>query len=177
MILPGLANAALIAWKLTVINAITNAAAAATANIHQLIVMRYGKSCNHLFIAHQATGNAITDAIRIRITNLFESKPMILNMVAPNTFLNPDFFCSLLCTKCSQSKQTHAANKNCHHGKDPKQACKFFFALIHSTIALVHKFIIQRIARRKLIPYIMLYKQWCFSYPSFLSFTATLNET
>ena len=38
----GLATAALIAWKLTVINAINTTNIPAPANIHQLKVMRYG---------------------------------------------------------------------------------------------------------------------------------------
>ena len=37
----GLANAALIAWKLTVANAIITASKPATANTHQLILVRY----------------------------------------------------------------------------------------------------------------------------------------
>ena len=42
--------AALIAWKLTVNNAINNAIVPAAIKIHQLIFTLYAKSCSHLFI-------------------------------------------------------------------------------------------------------------------------------
>jgi len=43
----GLATAAFIAWKLTVIKAIKIAAIPATINIHQLTVILYAKPCSH----------------------------------------------------------------------------------------------------------------------------------
>jgi hypothetical protein len=48
MIFTGFAIAALIAWKLIVANAIMITNAPARANIHQLILIRYAKSCSHL---------------------------------------------------------------------------------------------------------------------------------
>jgi hypothetical protein len=57
----GLANAAFIAWKLTVSNAIVNAANIAIPNTHQLMLTLYGKSFNQLFIAHHAMGKAIRE--------------------------------------------------------------------------------------------------------------------
>lgn len=46
----GFANAAFIAWKLTVSNAINKAVAPAAINIDQPILIRYAKSCSHLCI-------------------------------------------------------------------------------------------------------------------------------
>ena len=43
----GFAIAALIAWKLTVINAMPIAVAPAIRNIHTLILILYAKSCSH----------------------------------------------------------------------------------------------------------------------------------
>jgi|HubBroStandDraft_3_1064219.scaffolds.fasta_scaffold16840_4 hypothetical protein len=56
-------------WILTVNKAIKSAAIAVTTNIHQEISIRNAKSFSHLFIAHQATGAAIT----IEIQNVNQS--------------------------------------------------------------------------------------------------------
>jgi len=56
----GLATAALMAWKLTVNNAISKAAIPATANTHQLILILYAKSCNQLLITNQDIAQAMT---------------------------------------------------------------------------------------------------------------------
>ena len=88
----GFATAAFIAWKLTVNNAISNARIPATKNIHQLIDTRYAKSSSHLFIAHHATGNAITEAISTSFKKSFESIVTIFVTDAPNTFRIPISF-------------------------------------------------------------------------------------
>src|SRR4026209_204768 len=56
----GLAIAALIAWKLTVINAIRIAAAPPIKKAVQPIFILNAKSCNHLLIPQYANGIAIT---------------------------------------------------------------------------------------------------------------------
>src|SRR6516225_7850908 len=61
----------------------------ATANTHQSIWIRYAKLWSHLFIAHQATGNAIKEATRTSLRNSFESICVTCDTVAPNTFLIP----------------------------------------------------------------------------------------
>src|SRR4030095_6654434 len=81
----GLASAAFIAWKLTVSNAIANAATIAPPKIHQLILTLYGKSFNQSFIAHQATGKAINAAITTSTRKFFDNSPTILNTFAHTT--------------------------------------------------------------------------------------------
>ena len=65
------------------------AADPAITNTHQLIFIRYAKLCSHVFIAHQATGNAMSDAINTNFRKSFESIPVTCVMLAPNTFLMP----------------------------------------------------------------------------------------
>ena len=69
----GLANAAFIAWKLTVNSAIIIAANAAATNTHQLILTLYAKLCSHLLMAQYDNGNAITQAMHTSFKNSFES--------------------------------------------------------------------------------------------------------
>ena len=59
----GFINAAFIAWKLMVANAINNAIAVVMANTCQPILVQYTKFCSHLFITNQAIGDAITTAM------------------------------------------------------------------------------------------------------------------
>src|SRR6185436_11716409 len=87
--LTGLAIAALIAWKLTVSMAISRAVNPATANIHQLILIRYAKSSSHLFIAHHAIGDAMMMAIITSLRKSVESIFVISCTDAPKTFLIP----------------------------------------------------------------------------------------
>jgi len=65
--------AALIALKLTAINAINKDEHAAKMKIHQFIVIRYAKSCSHLFIKYHATGNASTEAIKVSFTKSLDN--------------------------------------------------------------------------------------------------------
>src|SRR3954462_15729649 len=58
----GLLNAAFMACILTVINAMRTETAPAIINIHVLIFILYSKSCNHLFIKYQASGDAMINA-------------------------------------------------------------------------------------------------------------------
>src|SRR4030095_6561640 len=88
----GFASAAFIAWKLTVANAIIIAINPAIANNHQLILMRYAKPCNHLFIVHHATGKAIMNDATTNWIKSFESNATIRASLAPNTFLTPISF-------------------------------------------------------------------------------------
>src|SRR5689334_5854615 len=68
----------------------------AMANTHQLILIRYAKSCSQLFIKYHATGEATTNAITTKRRNSFESNSTRPFTVAPKTFLIPISF-SLLC--------------------------------------------------------------------------------
>ena len=77
------------AWKLTVINAIRIAAIPATANTHQLMVVRYAKSCSHECMIHHATGVAITNETMISTRKSFDKRNNRLFTDAPNTFLIP----------------------------------------------------------------------------------------
>src|SRR5215468_1863720 len=88
-LLTGFANAALTAWKLTLINAITIDAIPATINNHQLNSILYAKFSSHLCMKYQANGADIAKAIVIRNTNSFENKYTMFEAVAPNTFLIP----------------------------------------------------------------------------------------
>ena len=85
----GLATAALIAFELIVSKAMINANNPAPAKTHQLIAIRYAKSCNHLFMAYHATGKAISQEIIISFKKSLESMPAILPTDAPKTFLMP----------------------------------------------------------------------------------------
>src|ERR1043166_8067209 len=88
----GLATAALIAWALIVINAITRAINAAAKNIHHPMLTRYTKSCSHLFMVHQANGKAMTAEIAISFTKSFESIPTMPETEAPSTLRMQFFF-------------------------------------------------------------------------------------
>ena len=85
----GFASAALIAWKLTVNTAIASAIAVVITKTCQPIFVRYAKSCNHLFIANQATGDAIRIAMATNFKNSFDNNETMLPTLAPNTFLTP----------------------------------------------------------------------------------------
>src|ERR1041384_1543739 len=85
----GFLNAALIAWKLTVANAMNIAATPATANTHHCIVTRYGKSCSHVCIAQYDNGAAKTNAISTSFKKFLESNPVILLTDAPNSLRTP----------------------------------------------------------------------------------------
>ena len=88
----GFAIAALIAWKLTVNNAINITNNPADANSHQLNVIRYGKFCNHLFAAIYASGDAIIKAITTSFIKSVERVVTILFTDAPSTFRMPISF-------------------------------------------------------------------------------------
>ena len=62
------------------------------ANIHQLNVVLNAKSCSHLFIAHQASGAAITNANSTRLIKSFESNETICDTEAPSTLRTPISF-------------------------------------------------------------------------------------
>src|SRR6185369_17520919 len=81
----GFAIAAFIAWKLTVSNATSNAAAPAIANSHQLMLILYEKSCSHLCITYHAIGNAMTLAMITSFTKSFDNSRSIFDTEAPNT--------------------------------------------------------------------------------------------
>src|ERR1700741_4963033 len=85
----GLAIATFIAWKLTVINAISRAAMAAIKYIHQLISVLYAKSCSHLVIAQYDNGKAIKQAINTSFKNSLESILETCITLAPTTLRIP----------------------------------------------------------------------------------------
>src|SRR5204863_1488832 len=88
--------------------AINNIPAPVAPNTHQLNEVRYTKSCNQLFITHQATGKAIKKATNTNAIKSFDSKATICVMEAPNTFLTPISFVRLLViyiTKPSKPRQ------------------------------------------------------------------------
>src|SRR5687768_18236676 len=74
----GLASAAFIAWKLTVINAINMAAVPAITNAVQPICILNAKSCNHLFTPQYANGAAIAIEMQTMIKKSFVSNDTIL---------------------------------------------------------------------------------------------------
>src|SRR5688572_16669593 len=88
----GLAIAALTAWKLIVNKATNKAIEPAKANTHQLIFIRYVKSCSHLCITHHARGNAIKLAIITNLIKSFDNNMRIFDTEAPRTFLTPISF-------------------------------------------------------------------------------------
>ena len=69
----GLAIAAFTAWKLTVNMAINKAITPAKTKTHQPIFIRYAKSCNHLFPAHHAIGEAIRIAMPTSFMKSFDN--------------------------------------------------------------------------------------------------------
>src|SRR5438552_4722237 len=73
----GLAIAALIAWKLRVMNAINRAVVPAITKTDQPILIRYAKSLSQLFIKYHANGDAITMDNKTSFRKSFESKPTI----------------------------------------------------------------------------------------------------
>ena len=81
--------AAFIAWKLTLINAITMDAIPPIKNKHQLNSILYAKFSSHLCMKYHAIGVAIANAIMISNTNSFVNKYTMFDAVAPNTFLMP----------------------------------------------------------------------------------------
>src|SRR5687768_51735 len=88
----GFATAALIAWKLIVIKAMTIAASPANRNIHHEISILYAKFCSHLYIIHHAIGEATSNAIDTNHKNSRDNKANTEAMLAPNTFLIPISF-------------------------------------------------------------------------------------
>ena len=88
----GFINAALILWKLIVNNAMKIDISAANAKTHQLISVWYAKSCNQVFIAYQAMGDAMTMAIRTSLRKSLESRITRLATDAPNTLRTPISF-------------------------------------------------------------------------------------
>ncbi len=85
----GFATAARMACQLTVSNAMTTATTPANANIHHWISIRYTKSSSHLFIAHQATGEAMKMAKHTNCTKSFESRVTMPATEAPSTLRMP----------------------------------------------------------------------------------------
>src|SRR4051812_12469210 len=67
-----------------------------TANTHQLISVRYTKSCSHLFITNHAMGEAIVNASNTNDKRSFDNKETICVTDAPNTFLTPISFVLVL---------------------------------------------------------------------------------
>ena len=88
----GLANAAFMAWKLTVIKAITNAKTPATANTHNCILIRNANPCSQLFMIHQVIGDAITNAMKTSNKNSFDNRNKRLFTDAPSTLRIPISF-------------------------------------------------------------------------------------
>ncbi|MEJ7829990.1 MAG: hypothetical protein WKF91_17405 [Segetibacter sp.] len=88
-LLTGLAIAAFIAWKLTVITAISKASNPAVANTHQEIFILYAKPSSHLLIAHHAIGVAITIATHTSFIKSLDNNCTMLPIDAPKTFLTP----------------------------------------------------------------------------------------
>src|SRR5476651_2231620 len=69
----GFITAAFTAWKLTVNKAMVKVPAPAKPNIHQLIAVGYAKPLSHIFMAYQASGNAIIEAIITSFKKSFDS--------------------------------------------------------------------------------------------------------
>ena len=88
----GFAIAALIAWKLIVINAISAAINPAIANTHHGMLILYAKSCNQLCITHQVTGTASRNEIPTRVIKSFDKMNSTFCTDAPNTFRIPISF-------------------------------------------------------------------------------------
>ena len=94
----GFSSAALIAWKLIVTIAMSNATIVVSTNTVQVIGVLYAKSCSHLFITSQATGEAIRMETVMSFRKSLESRVTIPGTLAPKTFLTPISFvrCSAL---------------------------------------------------------------------------------
>src|SRR4030095_5622544 len=105
----GFATAALIAWKLIVPKAIMTASNPAATNIHQLMLIRYAKSCSQLCIIHQAMGDAMTKAIATSLMKSFESSVTIFDTDAPSTLRTPISFVRCAVEKSDKpNKPRHA---------------------------------------------------------------------
>ena len=85
----GLAYAALMDWKLTVNNAIAMVIPAAYRNIVTGSVVLNAKPSSQFMLKYTAIGIAMTLAKMTRSKNSLLSNCMMLNTVAPRTFLIP----------------------------------------------------------------------------------------
>src|SRR5664279_1653736 len=97
----GFATAARIAWKLTVMMAIQTAIRPASANIHQLMGVRYANAESHLFMAHQAMGVPIIKDNRTSFTKSFDKSWTIPLTLAPSTLRMP--ISLLLCSALNEA--------------------------------------------------------------------------
>ncbi len=88
----GFAIAAFIAWKLIVASAIMTAKNPAAKNNHQLILMRYAKSCSHLCMINHASGDAITKATITSLIKSLDRSMMIFDTEAPSILRTPISF-------------------------------------------------------------------------------------
>src|ERR1051326_2589750 len=88
-----------------------------TAKTHQLILVRYAKSSNHLFIAHHAIGAAMTNAINTSCKKSFDRSDTICETDAPNTLRTP-----ISLVRCVVVKITSPSN--------PKQLMKIARAVL-----------------------------------------------
>ena len=61
----------------------------ANAKTHHPIFTRYVYFSNHVLIAHQATGDAITSEMTTSFKKSFESNVVIVSTDAPSTFRTP----------------------------------------------------------------------------------------
>jgi hypothetical protein len=68
-------------------------------NIHQLTLVRYAKSCSHLFVAHQAIGAAMSEPVNTRLTKSFDKSKTIRATGASSTLRTPISFTRVLVTK------------------------------------------------------------------------------
>ena len=118
----GLATAAFIAWKLMVNRAILKAMDAVITNTIQPIFVRYAKSCNHLFMANHAIGEAMTIAMSTSFRNSLDNNVTILEMLAPSTFLTP-----ISLVRCSALKVARPNN--------PKQEIRIAIMVKYPTMA------------------------------------------
>src|ERR1700722_371915 len=105
----GFATAAFIAWKLIVTNATITASIPANAKIHQLIFILYAKFCNQLFITNHASGEAITNEMKMSLIKSFDKRKTILLTDAPSTLRTPiSFVRCVVVNNESPSKPRHA---------------------------------------------------------------------
>jgi hypothetical protein len=109
--------AAFIAWKLIVNSAITEAIIPAIIKIHQGILIRYAKSCNHLCMKYQATGKAIMAAISTSFKKSFERSVTIVLTSAPKTFLIPISFIRWVMANAERPNRPRQAMKIAMHAK------------------------------------------------------------
>ena len=83
-----------------------------TAKTHQLSEVRYTKSCNQLFIAHQASGNAIRKATNTKAMKSFDNNVTNCVTDAPNTLRTPISLVRVLVIYMTKAQQTKATDKN-----------------------------------------------------------------